>query len=302
MKYPITRPVAQLYRPAALLRVRPKTAGKYVQICNHVYAEAHGLGLLMDIFTPEQGANGLGIIDVISGGWFADRVQLNEHIGLGVVDGLCAHGYTVFALSPGSITKFTGQDMVRHIHEGIRHIKARADRFGVDRNRLGLTGASAGGHLAALAALEPRPARPQSRDPFRHYDTAVQALGLFFPPTDLLDFGGHRFDLIEIEGIPLGRLLFEDGLAHHTDHEVEERLLQLSPARRVASTPPPVLLIHGDADAIVPVSQSHKLAEAVRAAGGSAEVIEKPGGGHPWPEIRTEIEQLAGWFDSSLMA
>lgn len=300
MKYPITRPVVQLYRPAASLKVRPKTAGNYVQQCNYVYAEAHGLGLVMDIFIPEHTPNGLGIVDVISGGWFADRVQLNEHIGLGVFDALCAQGYTVFALSPGSVTKFTGLDMVRHVQEGIRHIKARAAHFNIDPDRLGLTGASAGGHIAALAALEVKPARPQSRDPFRHHDTRVNAVGLFFPPTDLLDFGGVPFDFIELEGASLGHLLFENGLHGHTPHEIEERMAQLSPARKSISDPPPFLLIHGDADPIVPVSQSHTLARALRAAHGSAELIIKPGGGHPWPDIRTEIELLADWFDRKL--
>lgn len=300
MKYPVTRPVAQLYRPAALLRMRPKSAGNYVQHCNQVYAEAHGLGLLMDVFVPERGGNGLGIIDVISSGWFADRVQLNEHIGLGVFDVLCAHGYTVFALSPGSITLFTGQEMVRHVHEGIRHIKARAEHFGVDRHRLGMTGTSAGGHIAALAALDVKAARPQSRDPFRQHDTAVRAISLLFPPTDLLDFGGQHFGGLEIEGVCLDRLLFHNGIEQHSKHEIEERLLHLSPARRVTSPPPPMLLIHGDADPLVPISQTYKLAEAVRAARGSAEVLVKAGGGHPWPDIAVEIGAMADWFDGQL--
>jgi len=212
MKYPIIRPVSQLYRPAASLRICPRSAGNYRQECNYVYAEAHGFGLVMDIFTPLTSPNGLGIVDVVSGAWFSDRVVLNEHIGLGVYDVLCAHGYTVFALSPGSVTKCTGLDMVRHVHAGIRHIKARSKDFSIDASRLALAGASAGGHLAALAALNPRPAHARSQDIFRQQDTTVPGVGLFFPPTDLVDYGGKPFDFMHVEGLRLDTLLFEDGI------------------------------------------------------------------------------------------
>ncbi len=48
----------------------------YVQHENIVYAETDGVGLLMDVFTPKGDANGLGIIDVISGAWHSDRGKI----------------------------------------------------------------------------------------------------------------------------------------------------------------------------------------------------------------------------------
>jgi acetyl esterase/lipase len=292
--------IEQLYAPAAGLRIRPRTAGNYRRTGNHVYAEAHGIGLLYDVFAPEVQGNGLGIVDVISGAWHSDRHRLNEHIGLGIFDALCARGYTVFAVRPGSAAKFTARQMVRHVHAAIRHVKAHAGHYGIDPDRLGLVGASAGGHLAALAALHPEDPMPQSRHTYKQHGSAVRAVGLLFPPTDLVEFGEQGFDFATAEGQSIQRLLFEDGIAHHDRDAILAAAAEVSPARNVPRNPPPFLLIHGDADPVVPLAQSEKLAAALTQAGGQAELLIRPSGGHPWPDIRTEIEQLADWFGRQL--
>jgi len=68
----------------------------------------------------------------------------------------------------------------------------------------------------------------------------------------------------------------------------------------VGLNPPPCSLVHGDADPVVPLEQSEKLYRALRAAGGQAELIVKPGGKHPWPDVRTEADRMAAWFDARL--
>lgn len=292
--------IEQLYAPAAGLRIRPRTAGNYRRTSNHIYAEAHGIGLLYDVFAPAADANGLGIVDIVSGAWQSDRLRLDEHIGLGFFDALCARGYTVFAVRPGSVGKFTARQMVRHVHAAIRHVKAHAAHYGVDPERLGLAGASAGGHLAALAALAPEDPMPQSRHAYKQHGSAVRAVGLLFPPTDLVEFGEQGFDFTTAEGQPIQRLLFEDGVAHHDRDTVLAAAAAVSPARLVTRQPPPFVLIHGDADPVVPLAQSQKLVAALREAGGRADLWVQPGGGHPWPEIRQQLDQLAVWFDAQL--
>lgn len=292
--------IEQLYAPAAGLRIRPRTAGNYHRTSNQVYAEAHGVGLLYDVFAPKAPGNGLGVVDVISGAWHSDRHRLNEHIGLGVFDALCARGFTVFAIRPGSAAKFTARQMVRHVHAAIRHVKAHAAHYGIDPERLGLSGASAGGHLAALAALHPEDAMPQSRHAYKQYGSGVRAVGLLFPPTDLVDFGEQGFDFATAEGQSIPRLLFEDGIVHHDREAILAAAADISPARVVPQQPPPFLLIHGDADPVVPITQSEKFVAALQAAGGRADLIVKPGGAHPWPDIRTEIDQMVTWFGQTL--
>ena len=66
------------------------------------------------------------------------------------------------------------------------------------------------------------------------------------------------------------------------------------------SPPVPFLIIHGDADPLVPLQQSRKMIEVLKAAGGSAELIVKKGGGHPWMTINEEVKVMADWFDQHL--
>lgn len=300
MEHPNLHPVELLYRPAALLRMRPHTRGNYVQECDVVYAEAHGAGLILDIFRPRTNANGLGIIDVVSGGWHSDRILLNEHLGLGLIDACCERGFTLFAVSPGSITIFSGPEMVRHVHAAIRHIKLHGQKYGVDPERLGILGVSAGGHLASLAALNPQRAHPASREAARRQGTELAAAAVFFPPTDLLDYGGVRFDRFNLEALEVDRLLFRDGLAGKSEADIVARLTELSPARQAPLHLPPFLIIQGKQDAIVPWQQAEALANTLRRHGGSVRLLYREDGGHVWPGIMQEVEGAADWLTQAL--
>lgn len=120
---------------------------------NVVFGEAHGVGLLMDVFTPKGEKNGLGIVDVISGAWHSDRGKIRDHARAQIFEILCRKGYTVFAVRPGSISKFSALEMLANLNQGIGCVKEHSKNYGIDPSRLGLMGASAGGHLACLAAV-----------------------------------------------------------------------------------------------------------------------------------------------------
>src|SRR5262249_2560614 len=133
----------------------------------------------MDIFTPTGAKNGLALIDVASGAWYSDRGKIRDHQRAQTYDIYCGRGYTVFAVRPGSIDRFSIPDMQENIKKCIVWVKKHAEQYGIDAKRVGLTGASAGGHLASLAALT-----GQEGDS----DTTVAAVAVFFPPTDFLHY------------------------------------------------------------------------------------------------------------------
>lgn len=260
---------------------------------NVVYGEAHGVGLVMDIFTPAKDANGLGVIDVISGGWDAGRSKIRDHQRAQVFRILCDHGYTVFAVRPGSLSRFSIPDMVQHLEQGVVWVKSHADDFGVDSSRLGLMGASAGGHLASLLAVTHG---SSDHDPGDDRAT-VKAVAVFFPPTDFLVFGENSGS----EASQRVRAVALRGLQEElSDSDAKQALKAISPARLVTDKAPPFLLIHGTADDVVPQQQSELLQSALQEKGISAELILKEGGGHPWPTIHEEVAVIADWFDSQL--
>jgi acetyl esterase/lipase len=268
----------------------------YAQQKDVVYAETHGTGLLMDVFTPKGKPNGLAIVDVVSGAWYSDRNKIRDHTLAQIFQIYCARGYVVFAARPGSKTRYTAADMDQNVKTAIRYAKAHASEYHVDPSRLGLTGASAGGHLATLAALTPAAANPESKNPLERLDTTVRAVGVFFPPTDFVEWDTGKPADPKI----VGPLLFLTSGSGHSEEEIRSAAKAVSPVYRVGHPTIPFLLIHGDADPLVPLSHSQKLVAAIQGAGGSAELIVKAGGGHPWLTLPEEVKQMADWFDRQL--
>jgi acetyl esterase/lipase len=139
--------------------------------------------------------------------------------------------------------------------EALRWLRAHAADLGVDATRTYLWGASAGGNLAALAALAPD-APP------------LGGVVCWYPITDLLALDHEADDTFEAHllGGPIGR--------HH------DLAREASPVSHVHRGAPPFLLQHGDRDAWVPHDQSVRLAEALRAAGVPVELETVAGADH----------------------
>ena len=111
-----------------------------------IYGRKFGSALTLDVFTPKQNANGAAIIWVISGGWYSNHDQINAG---GAIEYL-RRGYTVFAVVHGSQPKFTIPEVLEDMHRSVRFIRSRAKEYNIDPDRIGITGASAGGHLSLM--------------------------------------------------------------------------------------------------------------------------------------------------------
>lgn len=299
MSYLLTRTLGALFLLLPLL-VHAKEGPDFIQTQDVVFGEVHGTGLLMDVFTPTGTANGHAIVDVASGSWYSDRGKIRDHTLAQMYATFCGRGYVVFAIRPGSKTRYTALEMDQHVKLAIRYVKENAMKYNIDANKLGLTGASAGGHLATLAALTPVASDPTAKNKLERHDTSVAAVAVFFPPTDFLEWRDGKMVDPKVLGplIAVGASSAKEGaLNGKSDEELLDMAKAISPLYQVRKPTVPFLLIHGDADEVVPLSHSQKLVKAIQTSGGSAELIVKEGGGHPWLTLPVEVAVMADWFD-----
>ncbi len=266
-----------------------------------VYGHKDGLALTLDVLTPKQNAKGIGLILVSSGSWkssksnvAADNVRRRNEDHWG--QGLLAGGYTLFVARHGSGPRYAVPEMVADMNRAVRYVRMVSEEYGVDPNRLGITSGSSGGHLSLMAAVTGDDGNADSEDPVQRVSSRVQSVVAWFPPTDIVNWGGKDgYKAIKL----LRPALFEEMFGEITD--LPEQLRSISPIYFVNRESPPLLLIHGDADATVPLQQSEILLAKYQEVGVPCELIVEKDGGHSyWPGIAEEYREVWKWFDTYL--
>ena len=119
------------------------------RVSDVVYGRKFGVALTMDVFKPKKNANGLGLIDVISGGWYSGHEGINERW----VAPFVKRGYTVFTVVHGSQPKFTIPEILEDMNRAVRYIRFHAKDYQIDPERIGIFGGSAGGAFVADAGM-----------------------------------------------------------------------------------------------------------------------------------------------------
>jgi acetyl esterase len=251
------------------------------------YSQAEGRSLRFDASIPDGTGPFAAAIIVHGGGW----VGGNRRIDVApLFKPLSDAGIAWFSISYRLATDPLHFGVAVHdVEAAVRFVKEHAAEYRIDPDRIALIGESAGGQLAAMAALNNAPG------------TSVKAVVALYTPTDLVALL-KTSNLIPssirnaVVGTPFEGLLVA-------------RLAQLSPIEKVRQGMPPFLLIHGTADTLVPFAQSRAMCIRMQAAGASCDLFRVPGAGHGmrrWegsPEIsgpykiemiRWLSEQLAG--------
>ncbi len=279
---------------------KPKSV-PYTLVEDVVYGQKDGMGLTMDVLTPEKNAKGIGIILVSSGGWRSQKSNIpgedeRRRKGEHWVQGLLGGGYTLFLTRHGSGPRYFVPEMVEDIRRAVRYVRLHAGEYHVDPDHLGITSGSSGGHLALMVGLTGDDGKPDSKDVVEQQSSRVQAIVAWFPPTDLINFGstdGYKTINEKRPGF------LESLFGKVTD--IEGQLRSISPIYHLSPDDPPVLLIHGDKDATVPVQQSEILKIKCEETGVPVQLVVHPGGGHTWwPGILDKYSYVTAWFDQYL--
>lgn len=273
---------------------------KYRAVEDVVYGQKDGMGLTMDVMIPETKPKKIGVIFIVSGSWKSrknsvpedEERQRRQHWAQGLLNG----GYTLFLVRHSSSPRYFIPEMIPEVRRAVRFVRAHAKDYGIDPNHIGISGASSGAHLALMAALTADDGKADAKDPVERVSSRVQAVVAWFPPTDLLNFGGENgYKLAE----KLRPTLFQEMFGKVTD--LESQLKSISPINFVNADAPPLLMIHGDADKTVPVQQSQILKAKCEEMKRPVQLIIQPGAPHTyWLGIEKQYPAIWEWFDRYL--
>jgi acetyl esterase/lipase len=273
-----------------------------------VYGRKSGVALTFDIFTPKKDANGAGVVAVVSGGWVSDR-DVFAPFYMPLVRALVKRGYTVFTVCHGCQPRFTIPETISDIQRAVRFIRLHAREYGIDAERIGITGGSAGGHLSLMMGTTGDQGNSKTKDPLDRTPNRVAAVACLFPPTDFLNYGAKGEVAFTVNGTLANFRTAVDvremdpktkRLEHISDEKALKLYRQISPITHISAQSAPTLIIHGDADKLVPIQQAESFLARLKEAGVETELVAKKGAGHGWKDMDRDYDPLIQWFDKHL--
>lgn len=201
-------------------------------------------------------------------------------------------GFAMAAIDYRSSARARFPAQIEDVKTAIRWLRSQAAEYGLDGQRIGLLGASAGGHLAALAALSPPGTFEPPGAPYAAHAGGVQAVVAGYAPSDFLQMDAHRPPAGTISADPETLRLprgvtraaqpdsFESLLLGAPIESCPDRVRQANPLAYAGADAPPFLLLHGGSDTTVPLHQSEILFDALAAHGTDVTLCVIDGLGH----------------------
>jgi acetyl esterase/lipase len=260
-----------------------------------VYGRKFGMALTMDVFQPAK-PNGAAIILVVSGGWVSNHDWIDSVLKSWIAP-YTDRGYTLFAVCHGCQPKYAVPEIIADMNRAARFIRYHAADWGIDPNRLGITGASAGGHLSLSIGTQGGKGDANAKDPVDRESSAIQCVACFVPPTDFLNYGQPGEDAVGVGRLKNFRPAF--GLTTGSAEERQKRGKEISPINYVSSGTAPTLLIAGDKDQLVPIQQSELFVKRCEECHVPVKLIVKTGKGHGW-NFAEDLPAVLDWFDRFL--
>lgn len=166
----------------------------------------------------------------------------------------------------------------------IRFLRGNADKYGIDPEKIGVMGISAGGHLVSMLGTSGDVAELEGDiGPFPKENSKVQCVVNFFGPTDFLTMSGEA-----MKPNPVIQLLGGES------PELKEKAKQASPVTWITKDDAPFFTAHGTKDPLVPYSQAEEINTALRKVGVESHLITMVGGGHGFmsDDLNARIRQF----------
>lgn len=241
-----------------------------------VYAKYGTRELKLDMYLPkEKPSTPMPCIVVIhGGGWKSgDRDRFARHAGY-----LAGKGFAAACIEYRLMPEVKIPDCVQDCKAAVRWVRANAGHYGINPDQIGTIGGSAGGHLVAMLGTSYKAEKLEGSGGNPGVSSRVQAVVAMAAPTDFSAFG----DRMQLD---------------------KETAVLISPVTYVDKDSAPLLLLHGEADKLVPMKQSEILLAKYKEAGASAELVTNQGGHGFWnldPGFTESMDRAVAFFREKL--
>lgn len=287
--------------PGQMMEVQMMEVPKDIQVERDiVYATIDGHELKLDIAYPKVNKGKIpAIIEIHGGGWVLGDKNPNEAITF------AKSGFVGISIQYrlSTVAKFPAA--VHDCKTAVRWVRANAGKYGIDPDKIGVIGGSAGGHLVALMGTSGGDPYLEGNGPYPEYSSKVQAVVDNFGPIDL---GSLKDTPSPMDPDPtIGPIA---GFLGKPAQQAPELVKKASPITYLDPDDPPVLMIHGENDSLVPFAQSELLYDALTKAGVKSRLVRVKNAGHGFepdpkdatisPDADEIIAIQMGWFKEVL--
>lgn len=268
----------------------PSRIGFPLPIDRAAYAKTPGIAykdtphgpLALDAYRPSGGGRHPLVVMIHGGGWArGGRFEMGLSKWAAY---LASAGLAVVSIDYRLAPQTTYPDSFQDCLDAVDWAVAHADELGADPERIGLWGDSAGGHLVLLLATSQT--NPEYAGPRMRTDAArLRAVASLYPPTDLiaLDRAEQRAGIARI---------VRDFVGTEPD-EAPDRWRAASPIEQIHPALPPIFILQGTRDLLVPASQATRFAERLAAAGAPHRLEIVDGGLHGFDRIAPDARAIA---------
>ena len=258
--------VSLLILLAGCAALTPPPKGEKI-VSNLVYATRPTGDLHLDLYLPAAPAPHPLVIWIHGGGW-----KFGEKGWMFYVRQLTGQGFAIASIQYRLSGTAKYPAAIDDCREALHWLEKKGAQYGLDQRHIFLSGASAGGHLAAFVAL--KAGRPE-----------IKAVCLLYPATDLTGFANQDAKHGYLPDFLGGSV-----------NEKRTEAIQGSPVNYVTKNAPPFLIFHGDKDTLVPIAQSEELNADLHRAGVESHLIVVPGKGHGFALTQTQERQVGDFF------
>ena len=255
-------------------------------------------GHKLDIYVPDDGKTSHKVVMLIYGSaWFSNNAKdmAFQSYGQQLLDG----GFAVVCINHRASTEARFPAQINDVKAAIRYVRGNGAKYGLDTSFVGITGFSSGGHLSSLAGTTNGVRTKKfgkvtvdiegSLGTFTGESSAVDAVVDWFGPIDMSRM--ERCETYKDEKSPEAVLLGGAPSAH------PDLVKALNPMSYLDKKDPMFLVIHGDADPVVPYCQSEFFARTLQEKGRLADFITVPGGNHgPVTFNDTTFKRMVAFF------